>query len=208
MSLVGTNAEGRKLKIKIRFAAAAFATAVIVCAPAQSAEGWLKTSGAAKTPFGHYEYCKRGGVHCGAQTVVAPAKMTQSRWAKVREINTAVNRQISPVLDINSRGVSEYWEIPTTQGDCEDFSLLKRSRMISAGFMPSQLPLTKVRLPNGQAHIILVLRSEEGDFVLDNLSNRVHPITNVNFRFLSMQSASNANSWLTISGNTQTASLL
>lgn len=206
ISLVGTNAEGTKLIMELRIAAAVFAAVMIACAPAQ-AKTWLKTGGAAKTPFGHYEYCKRGGRHCGSQRDAGPAKMTQSRWAKVRRINTAVNRQIKPVLDINSRGVNEYWEIPKTQGDCEDFALLKRSRMMAAGFKASQLPLTKTRLPNGQAHIVLVVRTDEGDYVLDNLSNSVRPVDSVGYRFLSMQAANNANSWLSIRGKTQTAAL-
>ncbi|WP_202899087.1 transglutaminase-like cysteine peptidase [Ahrensia sp. 13_GOM-1096m] len=194
------------MKFEIRIAAAAFAALMVTCAPA-SAKTWLKTGGASKTPFGHYEYCKRGGSHCGSQRAVAPAQMTESRWAKIRRINTAVNKQIKPVLDINSRGVNEYWEVPKSQGDCEDYALLKRSRMMAAGFKASQLPLTKVRLPNGQAHIVLIVRTNQGDYMLDNLSNRVQPVSKVRYRFLSMQASNNANNWLTINGKTKTAAL-
>lgn len=205
-SLVGTNVGVQKLKLEMRIAAAAIVAVIAASVPA-SGKTWLKTGGVSKTPFGHYEYCKRGGRHCGSQSAVAPAKMSESRWAKVRLINTAVNKQIKPVLDINSRGVNEYWEIPKTQGDCEDFALLKRSRMMAAGFKGSQLPLTKVRLPNGQAHIVLVVRTNQGDYMLDNLSNRVQPVSKVRYRFLSMQASNNANNWLTIRGKTRTAAL-
>jgi predicted transglutaminase-like cysteine proteinase len=79
--------------------------------------------------------------------------------------------------------------------------------MMAAGFKGSQLPLTKVRLPNGQAHIVLVVRTNQGDYMLDNLSNRVQPVSKVRYRFLSMQASNNANNWLTIRGKTRTAAL-
>ncbi len=164
------------------------------------ADAWLKTGGVAKTPAGHYNYCKRGGRHCGGQKTYAPAKMTSKMWSKLQRVNTQVNRAIAPATDMQTRGVSEYWEIPKRRGDCEDYSLLKRSKLLSAGFKSSQLSLAKVRQRSGEAHVVLVARTTEGDFALDNLTNSAQLVSRTGHKFLSMQSANNASKWVTVRG--------
>jgi predicted transglutaminase-like cysteine proteinase len=164
------------------------------------ADTWLKTGGVAKTPAGHYNYCQRGGRHCGGQKAYAPAKMTSKKWSKLKKVNTQVNRAIAPATDMQTRGVAEYWEIPKKRGDCEDYSMLKRSKLLSAGFKSSQLSLAKVRQRSGEAHVVLVARTNEGDFALDNLTNSVRLVSRTGLKFLSIQSAKNASKWLTISG--------
>jgi predicted transglutaminase-like cysteine proteinase len=161
---------------------------------------WLKTGGVAKTPAGHYNYCQRGGRHCGGQKAYAPIQMTSKMWSKLNRVNAQVNRAIKPATDMQTRGVEEYWEIPKNRGDCEDYSLLKRSKLLRAGFKPSQLSLAKARLRNGEAHVVLVARTNEGDFALDNLTNIVRLASRTGHKFLSMQSATNASQWLTIRG--------
>lgn len=164
---------------------------------------WLKTGGLAKTPAGHYHYCKRGGRHCGGQKAHAPAKMNAKMWSRLKSINSQVNRAIKPATDMETRGVAEHWEIPRRHGDCEDYSLLKRSKLMRAGFKPSQLSLAKVRQRNGQAHVVLVARTDEGDFALDNLTNSVKLVSKTGHRFLAMQSATNASKWVSVRGYTK-----
>lgn len=168
-----------------------------------AASSWLKTGGAAKIPAGHFNYCKRGGKHCGNQKAYAPVQMTSNSWKKVRSINAHANRKIKPATDMETRGVAEYWEVARRQGDCEDYSMFKRSKLMSAGFKPSQLPLAKVRLRNGQAHVVLVVRTTEGDFALNNLTDQVHPVSKSGLRFLSIQSATNASKWISVRGYTK-----
>ena len=164
------------------------------------ANTWLKTGGAAKTPAGHHHYCKRGGRHCGGQKAYAPMQMSSKIWSKLKSINSQVNRAIKPATDMQTRGVEEHWEIPRRQGDCEDYSLLKRSKLLRAGFKPAQLSLAKVRQRNGEAHVVLVARTNEGDFALDNLTNHVRLVSKTGHRFLSMQSATNASKWVSVRG--------
>lgn len=167
------------------------------------ASTWLKTGGVTKTPAGHYHYCKRGGRHCGGQKVHAPIQLNSKRWSQLKSINAQVNRAIKPATDMQTNGVEEHWSIPRTYGDCEDYSMLKRSKLIRAGFKPSQLSLAKVRQRNGEAHVVLVARTSEGDFALDNLTNRVQHVSQTGHRFLAMQSATNASQWLKIKGTSK-----
>lgn len=160
----------------------------------------IRTGGVTSQPAGHHHYCNRGGRHCGGHADAGPAKMSPAKWAAVNSVNAKVNRSIKPVSDMESRGVPEYWANGGSQGDCEDYALKKRSLLLSRGFKPSQLPLVKTRLPHGEAHIVLVVRTTDGDFVLDNLRNDVRSYKKTGYRFLKMQSASNSSKWVNIRG--------
>ena len=129
--------------------------------------------------------------------------MNSNKWAKLKSINAQVNRAIKPATDMQTNGVAEHWSIPKSFGDCEDYSMLKRSKLIRAGFKPSQLSLAKVRQRNGEAHVVLVARTSEGDFALDNLTNSVQHVSRTGHRFLAMQSATNASKWLKIKGTSK-----
>lgn len=191
-----------RLLKKVIFGAIAPVAILFLTSPAL-ANTWLKTGGIAKTPAGHHHYCKRGGRHCGGQKAHAPMKMSSKMWSRLKSVNSQVNRAIKPATDMQTRGVEEHWEIPRSRGDCEDYSLLKRSKLLRAGFKPSQLSLAKVRQRNGQAHVVLVVRTNEGDFALDNLTNSVRLVSKTGHRFLSMQSATNASKWVSVRGYTK-----
>jgi len=95
-------------------------------------------------------------------------------------------------------GVEEKWAIPTTAGDCEDFALLKRKQLIDAGFSPSDLLMTVVLQPNGEGHAVLTVRTDRGDFVLDNMRNKVKLWSETEYTFLKRQSADDPARWVKI----------
>ncbi len=171
-------------------------------APKAFAETWLRTGGATSVPAGHHFYCARGGRHCGAHRAVGPAQMTDRQWARLQSVNAQVNRAIRPANDIDVHGEPDVWQIPRSVGDCEDYAMLKRSKLLRAGFAPSQLPLAKTRLPWGEAHVVLVVRTTQGDFVLDNLRNEIRPFHKTGYRFLKMQAPNNSSTWLRVTGRT------
>jgi predicted transglutaminase-like cysteine proteinase len=56
------------------------------------------------------------------------------------KINRAVNWEIAYERDIDQYGVSERWAIPENdKGDCEDYALEKRRRLLAAGWPESDL---------------------------------------------------------------------
>lgn len=193
MSLIPTRA--------FNFVAALFCMSAMVFGSSIAAQaGNISTGGVTSQPAGHHDYCNRGGRHCGGHRDAGPAQMNASKWATVKSVNAQVNRAIKPMSDMQSRGVAEYWSNGGRTGDCEDYALKKRSILLSKGFKPSQLPLVKTRLRNGEAHIVLVVRTTEGDYVLDNLRNDVPLYKRTGYRFLKMQSASNSSQWVSIRG--------
>lgn len=187
-------------RVRTIAASAIFVSAMVMGSSIAAQAGAIRTGAVTSQPAGHHDYCNRGGSHCGSHRDAGPAKMTTSKWATLKSVNASVNRSIKPMSDMQSRGVAEYWSNGGRTGDCEDYALKKRSILLSKGFKPSQLPLVKTRLPNGEAHIVLVVRTTQGDFVMDNLRNDVRSYTKTGYRFLKMQSASNSSQWVSIRG--------
>lgn len=72
-------------------------------------------------------------------------------------------------------GRDEYWALPTTAGDCEDYVLLKRQTLMLMGVPQGLLPITVVRDENGEAHAVLTVPTTKGDVVLDNRRDEILP---------------------------------
>ena len=64
--------------------------------------------------------------------------------------------------------------------------------------------MTVVRKADGEGHAILTVRTDRGDFVLDNLNAEVLPWAQTGYRFLKRQSSQNTGRWVTIEDGDQT----
>ena len=104
----------------------------------------------------------------------APAvTLDKAGWARVNAINRGVNRRIRRASDIRAFGVADFWQAPTeadARGDCEDYVLAKREALIDAGVPADALSIAIVMTRWGESHAVLLLASDSGDFVLDNLT--------------------------------------
>lgn len=159
----------------------------------------MRTGSITSQPIGHYEFCRRSPDECNDRTRDArPVELTAARWIAITEINEAVNGGIEPRTDMEMHGRTELWSFPDVAGDCEDYVLLKRRLLIERGFDPSSLLITVVRRPNGEGHAILTVRTDRGEFVLDNLETRVVAWTQTPYRFLKRQSAHHSGRWVDI----------
>ncbi|WP_279479102.1 transglutaminase-like cysteine peptidase [Aureimonas sp. SK2] len=160
----------------------------------------MVVGGPTKQPHGHYAYCQRQPAECGpnADPSKAPPALDAALMRTVALVNTAVNSEITAASDQDLYGQEEFWTLPTSAGDCEDYALLKRARLHEAGIPLSDLLLTVVRKVDGTGHAILTLRTAAGDFVLDNLDWRVRRWNEVPYRFVKRQSEAHAGRWLEI----------
>jgi predicted transglutaminase-like cysteine proteinase len=179
-------------------------TAVFVSAgaaiPAPSATALSMQTGAITSqPIGHYEFCQTHRPECEIKTksTVAP-RVTDFGWSVIRQVNLAVNSEITPMTDMDLFGKDEVWAYPDGAGDCEDFVLLKRKRLMEKGFSPADLLITVVRKPDGEGHAVLTVRTAQGDFILDNLENEVKIWSKTPYRFLKRQASFNTGRWVTI----------
>ncbi len=125
------------------------------------------------------------------------SKVSQGDMRKVDQINRRVNRQIREVTDQSQYRKADYWTLPqSSRGDCEDFALLKKKELMRAGFAPQNLLLTTVLDRQGRSHAVLVVRTTAGDYVLDNLNDKVKPWKATRYTFLRMQNPKNPGAWV------------
>lgn len=190
---------GKAVRVMVLAGAAAlFAATVAVAAvnPATTAETGDETS----VPFGWVDFCARYADACVEENQ-APQDidLTPSALRRIARINAQVNRSIEPVTDLDQFGVIDRWDLPAEgRGDCEDYALLKRMKLIEAGFPRAALLLTVVKQSNGEGHSILTIKTNRGDYVLDNLSDGVKPWAEAPYRFVKRQSQENENIWVAI----------
>lgn len=167
---------------------------------AQSAQAFpanMTTDGATNPPVGHYEFCRSQPQECRSNAgSAAPAALTRDGWKKILEVNYDVNQAVTPMTDREIYGVEERWTYPDKVGDCEDYVLLKRKLLMQAGFSPSDLLITVVLQPNGEGHAVLTVRTDRGDFVLDNMRNKVLLWSETEYTYLKRQSNENAGRWV------------
>ncbi|GGD18832.1 transglutaminase-like cysteine peptidase [Aureimonas glaciei] len=159
----------------------------------------MPVMGGTSQPVGHYDFCQRYADQCGKNKAPGIVKLSRAVWDKIVEVNNAVNVGIFPRTDKDIFGVAEYWAYPSTEGDCEDFALLKQYMLERAGFARSALLLTVVRQPNGEGHAVLTVRTDRGDFILDNLVDTVRDWKETEYRYLKRQSEKNSGDWVSIS---------
>lgn len=186
---------------KQKIVAAAYAVGIALAASSSGAkaQALMPTAGLSTQPVGHYEFCQARPQECVKTRYSGPAELTRSLWATIIDVNNVVNTMVTPRTDMEMWGIEERWSYPTgSYGDCEDYALEKRRRLIKAGVPASNLLITVVRQPNGDGHAVLTINTNMGDFVLDNLEPRVLAWTETDYRFLKRQSSKHAGMWVSI----------
>lgn len=175
---------------------AAFAITLASAGAANALPATMDVIGRANPPIGAYEFCRDNPGECAATYPdVGPTELTQARWKEILKINYQVNSTIQPMTDQDIYGVEEKWAYPTDVGDCEDYALLKQKLLQQAGISPSDLLITVVLQPNGDGHAVLTVRTDRGEFVLDNMQNKVLLWSETPYRFLKRQSTTSAAAW-------------
>ena len=157
--------------------------------------------GSTTQPIGHYEFCQNAPAECGPVAASAPHALTRADWNRMVDINNRVNSAIRPLTDMEMWGKAELWSYPSDVGDCEDYVLLKRHMLVKAGFAKSNLLITVVRQPNGDGHAVLTVRTDRGDFILDNLVSRINDWRDTPYTYLKRQNTAHAGRWEKIEDN-------
>jgi predicted transglutaminase-like cysteine proteinase len=114
-------------------------------------------------------------------------------------VNNWVDQKIKPLSDFEHWGVAERWSYPDDgYGDCEDYVLLKRRMLIQAGWPREALLVTVVRDKNDDAHAVLTVSTDKGDYILDNQNDNVLFWSETGYRFVKRQSQSSGNVWVSL----------
>lgn len=153
-----------------------------------------------RAPIGWVQLCRDHPQECTVNTRESDrVTLTPALWRKLQNVNLGVNKAIRPVTDEEHWGVSEHWGFPYDgSGDCEDYALEKRRQLVETGFPRRALLLTVVIDETGGGHAILTVRTDRGDFILDNKRNAVMSWDATGYRFIKRESQARAG-WVAMS---------
>lgn len=156
--------------------------------------------GRTSVPFGWVDFCNRYGSECDVPSLdPADIDLNAATLKEIERVDLQVNAAIAPETDMDHWGVVDRWDYPTDgKGDCEDYALLKRKVLMHAGYPRQALLVTVVKDLEGEGHAILTVKTNRGEFVLDNLNDRVMAWSDTGYKFVKRQSQSDPSVWLTI----------
>ena len=181
-------------------AALAVASAALGGAAAKASDRpvHVSTGETTRAPIGWIEFCNEHPKECNTPaSQPRDAVLTPKAWRELVRINKSVNEAIKPVTDLEHWGVVERWSFPDDgKGDCEDYVLLKRRMLMQAGWPREALLITVVRDKKGEGHAVLTVRTDRGDFILDNQVEDILHWTEAGYRFVKRQSQADVSVWV------------
>jgi predicted transglutaminase-like cysteine proteinase len=164
-----------------------------------NANRWMNIAGITSSPIGHVTFCRRHPSECKFRASdSAPPVLTEKLWAQLIEVNNHFNMSIQPVTDQEYYNVAELWTYPKSFGDCEDYVLAKRKKLMKRGWPESALLITVVRDQAGDGHAVLTVRTDRGDVILDNKDGRIQLWNETPYRYLKRQSENASRDWVSI----------
>jgi predicted transglutaminase-like cysteine proteinase len=160
----------------------------------------ISTGAPTRAPVGWVEFCEENPSDCAAHPAgISEAPLTAKTWKVLVRINNVVNEQIRPMTDMEHYGVVEKWAYPDDgYGDCEDYVLLKRRMLSELGWPKQALLITVVRDTQGEGHAVLTVKTDKGEFVLDNQNPDVLPWSETAYRYVKRQSQFDPNVWVSL----------
>lgn len=147
-------------------------------------------------PIGAVIFCSTYPQQCTPNPASAPPwiALTPAVWKAITSVNAAINRRITPN---RSKGTAD-WSLETAHGNCNDYAVQKRKALHDRGMPLSVLLLSLVTTADGKGHLVLTVRTDRGDFILDNLRDAVRPPLETGYRWLMRQSSSDPKEWVAI----------
>lgn len=151
-------------------------------------------------PFAHVLFCKANPEDCRATKRTrwgrAPVFLTERRQQQLRDVNIAVNTAIEPRNDAIANGFGDSWKLAPQAGDCEDYAITKRHRLISMGWPARAVRLAVTYTASGEGHMVLVVRSSKGDLVLDNRIDAIRMWNKTGLKWKMMQASLDPRKWV------------
>lgn len=193
----------------LSFSTATTAKPVVNAAPTNTHQ-FASVIADASVPVGWTGFCAAQPAECVPGPKSAEfVQIDRGQWAQLQQINSLVNREIQGIGDndhygIYKMGIINWWTYPDDgAGNCNDYVILKKKLLVEAGWPGSALLLTVVLDKHNEGHLVLMARTNDGDLVLDNLTDLIKSWEGTGYTFIKRQSADDPNSWVRLeSGRT------
>ena len=166
----------------------------------QTGPATVKVGAPALPPLAYTRFCLQYPDDCqirGNDFRRRTVALTPERWTELIEVDRRVNRDIIPQPD-GGGATAEVWLLNPKVGACHDYAVTKRHDLLASGWPSRALLLSEVITASGEHHLILVVRTNEGDIVLDNLNADILPVEDIDYQWVRIQSASNPNFWFSV----------
>src|SRR6202051_695427 len=184
----------------MRRAVTPFAAVGAAKAAMDDAPLYVEVSEVARAPIGWVEFCASNPSECTTlPSTPRDVVMTPKAFTDLQNVNQYVNETVKPMTDLEHWGTIEKWSYPDDgYGDCEDYVLLKRRLLMEAGWPREALLITVVRDRKGDGHAVLTVKTDKGEFILDNQNEDIVLWSDTGYRFVKRQSQSDPNVWVSL----------
>ena len=150
-------------------------------------------------PFQHVRFCLRYPSDCKSNsTENERIDLTAEDSELLNRVNRDVNSAIAPMPKAYGANLGDGWTIAPAAGDCNDYAVTKRHKLLQSGLPGKALRLSVVTTATGIGHLVLVVATTKGDFVLDNLTEAIRPWQSTDYHWLKIQSAADAKFWYAV----------
>jgi predicted transglutaminase-like cysteine proteinase len=144
-------------------------------------------------------FCNRYPDECAVDlSEPAVIELTADAWDRIQPGNERVNAAVRPRSDIDHWGVVDHWDLAEDgYGDCEDYQLLKRKLLAEIGLPRRAMRMTVVLDEAGEGHAVLMIRTDRGDYVLDNRRPAILTWSDTGYEYIKRE-ASQAGVWVAL----------
>lgn len=143
-------------------------------------------------PFAHVQFCVLNPDQCSDTGGDSIVELSAQRRAQLTKVNAQINRAIRPV---NDNGTQDIWNTDVASGDCEDYVLTKRKRLLRMGWSSRALRVAVAYTRGGEGHAVLVVKTTDGDLVLDNRFDTIKDWRSTDLHWVKIQSGKNPKLW-------------
>jgi predicted transglutaminase-like cysteine proteinase len=178
-------------------AGAIIAIANISVGSASPSAATMREGAYALAPFSFVKFCLDYPGDCPKSAGAGRIRLTTGRMAVLTSVNRAVNNAILPTPDTSA---FRYWRLNVDAGDCNSFAVQKRHELIRRGWPAAALALTVAKTPWGEGHLVVTVRTDQGDLVLDNLRSNIVSWQRTGYDWIMRQSERNPQYWVDLDG--------
>lgn len=154
---------------------------------------FMSTSRPTIAPIAFAKFCDNAADQCVRIGDRDTIELTKQKRTELQRINSEINSAIAYVGELEGQ---DEWKLNPASGDCDDYAVTKRQRLLRAGWPSGALRIATARTPSGIGHAVLVVSTTQGDLVLDNRTNVVKPWKAVDLKWIKIQSPENPRVWL------------
>jgi len=169
---------------------------------AQTSESprFIQLGSKTNVPSGWLQFCISYNSEC-LTTASQPRDivLTDKAWKNLVSVNAWVNNNIKPMTDMEHYRMIQWWRYPDDgAGACHSYALLKRRILMQAGWPREALLMTIVRETNGEGHAVLTVKTDKGEYILDNLNQNILLWSETPYHYVKRQSQADQNNWVSL----------